>query len=329
MLASVLHLKLLYLVSDLTSRKSSLILSRTNHIRTVTNNMKRTLLLLLIISFFSYGQTKYDNFDKLISEANSLRNDENCERAILKYKSALDILTPNSSTPFFNLAECALKLENNKLADEWIRKGIAKGGAQMEYLRKYKGFTEIQESEFYKKIVSDYKKLRQDYFSSIDDIDLYLKVEVLTSRDQFVRKTGMYLDGYSEVDYQNAGEAFFKAQRENDTVKAKELKKIVFHKTKDKYKETTSELMQKTDSLNIARLMEITEKHGWQERAWIILWHQRGTYGEDNYVWNYFKPLIDKEIEDGKLSRNFWSAFDQFKERMKRGNMGIIQVEEK
>jgi tetratricopeptide (TPR) repeat protein len=291
--------------------------------------MKKTTLLLLIISSFSYGQTKYDNHDGLISEANNLRKDGNCEQAIVKYQNALEILIPNSSTAFFNLAECALNLNDLKLADEWIRKGVSVGGAQKSYLESYQGFAEIQDQEFYKKIVSDYNQLRQKYFSSIENIDLYLEVEELTSRDQFVRKTGMYLDGYSEVDYQNAGDAFFKAQRENDTVKAKELKKIVFHKTKDKYNETTTELMQRVDSLNVARLIEITEKHGWQERAWIILWHQRGTYGEDNYVWNYFKPLIDKEIKDGKLSRNFWSAFDQHKEMMESGNFGTIQIGEK
>jgi hypothetical protein len=258
-----------------------------------------------------------------------LRKDGNCEQAIVKYQNALEILIPNSSTAFFNLAECALNLNDLKLADEWIRKGVSVGGAQKSYLESYQGFAEIQDQEFYKKIVSDYNQLRQKYFSSIENIDLYLEVEELTFRDQFVRKTGMYLDGYSEVDYQNAGDAFFKAQRENDTVKAKELKKIVFHKTKDKYNETTTELMQRVDSLNVARLIEITEKHGWQERAWIILWHQRGTYGEDNYVWNYFKPLIDKEIKDGKLSRNFWSAFDQHKEMMESGNFGTIQIGEK
>lgn len=291
--------------------------------------MRQTLLLLLIISSFCYGQTKYDTYDGLTSDANNLRKDGNCEQAIEKYKNALEILIPNSSTPFFNLAECALTINDITLADEWIRKGVSIGGAQKSYLETYKGFNNIQDKEFYKKIVSDYNTLRQKYFSSIEDIDLYLEIEELTSRDQFVRKTGMYLDGYSEVDYQNAGGAFFKAQRENDTIKAKELKKIVFHKTKEEYKKTTSELMQRVDSLNVARLMEITEKHGWQERAWIILWHQRGTYGEDNYVWNYFKPVIDKEIEDGKLSRNFWSVFEQHKEMMKSGNFGTIQVGEK
>ena len=87
--------------------------------------------------------------------------------------------------------------------------------------------------------------------------------------------------------------------------------------------------MRKVDSLNVDRLMEITNEYGWQEKAWLILWHQRGTYGEDNYVWNYFKPLIDKEIDEGKISRNFWAPFDQFNKMMKTGMMRIIQVGEK
>ena len=49
--------------------------------------------------------------------------------------------------------------------------------------------------------------------------------------------------------------------------------------------------------------------------------------GDIIWSWNYFKPLIDKEIEDGKLSRDFWSLFDEHKEMMKSGNSGIIQIE--
>lgn len=291
--------------------------------------MKKTLLLLLIISSFTYGQTKYDKHDGLISEANKLRKDGNYKLAILKYRNALEILTPNSSTPFFNLAECALILNDLTLADQWIRKGVSIGGAPKSYLKNYKGFLEIQEKEFYKNIVSDYNKLRQEYFSTIEDIDLYLKIEELTARDQFVRKVGIYLDGYSEVDYQNSGTGYSKAMKSNDTIKVKELRKILFHKTKNEHRKTTSELMKRVDSLNIARLMEITEKHGWQERAWIILWHQRGTYGEDNYMWNYFKPLINREIEEGKLSRNFWIIFEAHQEmikRMKKGDFKSIKL---
>ncbi|MGM1057477.1 MAG: tetratricopeptide repeat protein [Bacteroidota bacterium] len=291
--------------------------------------MKKIIFFILFISSICQGQTQYDKHDKLIAEANSLKQEGNYKQAIEKYEQALEILIPSSSTPFFRSAECALKIENIPLADYWIRKGVSVGGAQISYLKSFEGFSEIQKEEFYKKIIADYNSLRQKYFTTINDIDLYFKIEELTSRDQFVRKTGLYLDGYSEVDYQNAGDDFSKARKAKDSIKATESKKILFNKTDEKYKKTTSELMKRVDSLNVARLMEITEKHGWQERAWIILWHQRGTYGEDNYIWNYFTPLINKEIEEGKLSRNFWGSFEIFKSMMENGTFGTIQVGEK
>jgi len=65
------------------------------------------------------------------------------------------------------------------------------------------------------------------------------------------------------------------------------------------------------DSLNINRLIEITKEYGWQKRGWLVLWHQRGTYGKDNYVWNFFKPHIDKEIKEGKINKDFWVMFEE------------------
>jgi hypothetical protein len=98
-----------------------------------------------------------------------------------------------------------------------------------------------------------------------------LEIEELLSRDQFVRMTGIYLDSFSEIDFQNAGTEFIKAQNENDIAKANKFKKILFFKTDKKHEETTSKLMRKVDFLNIARLIEITKEHGWQERASLIL----------------------------------------------------------
>ena len=139
--------------------------------------MKKALFFLLIISYFSYGQTTYDTYDDLISKANTLRTDGNYKQAIDLYAKALELLTPSSSTPFFNLAECAVATNNLPLADEWIRKGVSLGGAPKSYLKAYKGFADIQEKEFYLRIVADYNTLRQEYFSNIDDIDLYLKLK--------------------------------------------------------------------------------------------------------------------------------------------------------
>jgi tetratricopeptide (TPR) repeat protein len=295
----------------------------------VSNNMKKLLLILFIIPTVGLSQTKYDQHDELISKANKLKNEANYEEAIITYEMALDILIPNSSTPFFNVAECALKLDNIELADTWIRKGISQGGAQMEYLRKYKGFSEIQDAVFYKKIVADYNSLRQQYFSTIENIDIYLEIEKLVARDQFVRKIDDYISGRTQEDISKAMEGLIEAQKNNDTVAEKKYRELVFPKPNKEYQKLQNELMQKVDSLNIDRLMEITNEHGWQERAWLILWHQRGNHDEDNYVWNYFRPLINKEIEEGKMSRSFWYAFDLFKEMMDSGKMGTIQLGEK
>lgn len=294
--------------------------------------MKKTFLLLFIMSSFSFSQTKYDNYDELLFEANNLRKDGHYKQAILQYKKALEILTPNSSTPFFNLAECAIKIKNIELANVWIRKGIAQAGAQMEYLRNYKGFDKIQNEEFYQSIIKDYHSLRQQYFSTLENIDIYLEIEELTARDQFVRKIDDYISGRTDDEISHAMKQLTIAQKAKDTVNIKKYMALIFPKPNEKYKDLQRELMQKVDSLNVARLIEITKEHGWQERAWIILWHQRGTYGEDNYVWNYFKPLIDKEISEGKLSKNFWSNFDEFKERMSQmnnGNFNKIKTDKK
>lgn len=139
------------------------------------------------------------------------------------------------------------------------------------------------------------------------------------ARDQFARSAGLYLSGYSELDYQNAADGMRKAREEKDSVAYEKYRRIMFAGTPREHEKTLDALMRRVDSLNIARLIEITEEPGWQERAWIILWHQRSTFGEDNYIWNYFKPLIDKEIEAGKLSRGFWGAFEQFKIMFEKG----------
>lgn len=70
-------------------------------------------------------------------------------------------------------------------------------------------------------------------------------------------------------------------------------------------------LMAKHDSLNISRLMEITKKYGWYEKGWLVLWHQRGTYGESNYVWDFFKPYIDEQIKKGNIRKEIWARYEE------------------
>jgi hypothetical protein len=64
------------------------------------------------------------------------------------------------------------------------------------------------------------------------------------------------------------------------------------------------------DRQPIDRLIEITKQFGWQELGWSILWQERGTYGQNNEIWNFFKPYIDNEIKYGKVRKSFWAIFD-------------------
>ena len=66
-------------------------------------------------------------------------------------------------------------------------------------------------------------------------------------------------------------------------------------------------------------LIKITEEHGWQKNGWLILWHQRGSYGEDNWIWAFFKPYINKEIQKGTVPPFFWAKFEDHHSFFKTG----------
>ena len=280
--------------------------------------MKKPTLLLSIISIFScscLAQTKYDEYEKLIYEADSLKEIKYYSEAIDKYEKALIEIVPEFITPYINLVECAIIQDDLSLADKWIRKSVSEGGVTKTSLKLYSQLLKSKDEDFFQKILSDYNLLRRQFFSSIEDIDLYLEMKELNERDQFVRKIDDYMDGRTQEDIQNAMKGYQEAKEQNDTIAINKYRAILFPKPNKEYEKLQTDLMLKVDSLNIVKLMDITREHGWQKEGWLILWHQRGTYGENNIVWNYFIPLINKEIEEGKLSRSFWVQFDEFKRR--------------
>ncbi|MFD0931407.1 hypothetical protein ACFQ0R_02230 [Psychroflexus salinarum] len=143
------------------------------------------------------------------------------------------------------------------------------------------------------------------------------------------------------IEKTNASESYFLRFEEFDNFRDKELfkriqddydkhKKVFFDNldnpevyyeienmiTKDQEVRTgdySTEEMQKVDSLNIARLIEINKEYGWQEKQWLLLWHHRGIHRNDNYIWNYFRPFINEKIEKGELRKDFWAKFDDEK----------------
>jgi hypothetical protein len=273
-----------------------------------------TLITFLLFPLFLSAQTKYDKFDRLILEADSLKILEEYQYAYEKYARALNVLIPDWATPYFNMAECALKLGNVKKCKNSIIEGLVKGGAEYDYLIRYDGFKDIQMMPFYDAILKDYNYYRQQHFRNKDNIDVFLEVLALLEKDQLVRKTEDYFTNYSEEELTVARQQFVQAQEKGDLVKLEVYKKILFPKVEEKY----DELMKRVDDSNIKRLIEITKKYGWQPSAWILLWHHRSSYQENNFVWNHFIPLINKEIEQGKISRAFWKPFEDFKKELQK-----------
>lgn len=228
-----------------------------------------------------YGQqTKYDQYDIHINQANQLKAEGKFKEAINEYKKGLGALERHStSTPFFHIAACAIQIQDFDLAKKYISLGITKGGAVNTYLNRYEGFDEtFKKSSQWGDIYANYDNLRKEYFSTVRNIDIYIEVEKMVEADQVVRSHygNMVLD---------------------------EKKNLACRDSFDS-------VMMSVDDKNIMRLIEITKEYGWQKRAWVLLWHQRGTYKEDNFVWNFFIPHINKEIEEGKISRSFWAMFE-------------------
>lgn len=278
--------------------------------------MKTNLICLLIFLQinFSYSQTDYDKFDEFISNGNKYKNAKNYKDALQNYTKALKIIEPDSPTEQFDAGYCAYKIGDMTSAEKFIINGIVKAGAEMDYLLNYDGFKELKNDKFYQNIITNYNKYRQQYYLQLKNIDVYNEVKYLVQRDQFVRKLADYENGISDAQKNAIMKELIRAENLKDSTNIEKYKNLLLkQKISNELDQIQWTLINNVDKINIERLKEITKIHGWQPRAWLILWHQRGKHDEDNEVWNYFRPLINTEINSGKISRTFWDKFDEFK----------------
>lgn len=252
--------------------------------------MKILYLFIYLLTIQGFAQlTNYDKYDLHINQANDLKKQNKFKEAITEYEQGLESIDKHlTSTPFFDLAACAIQIQNYDLAKKYILLGITKGGAPFFYLNNYKGFDEnYKKTSQWKDVYDDYNNLRKEYFYSIKNIDIYIEIEKMVEVDGAVRSH------YS-----------------NNLHDKTEILKC---------KDSFDSVMMNVDNKNIKRLIEISKEYGWQSRAWLLLWHHRGTYKENNFVWNFFIPLINKEIEAGNLYRSFWAAFEDDKSLRENG----------
>jgi len=148
-----------------------------------------------------------------------------------------------------------------------------------------------------------FKNANKVYFENFDGFDIYRNTETLIS----VHKN---YDEYSQ-EYRN--------QLKHPAI-YDEIEAMMEADQAVRDGNSSTEDMVKQDSLNIDRLIEITKEHGWQEKSWLMLWHQRGNHTEDNYIWNYFRPVIDSLIVTCEIRKDYWVQFEEHNAIFSTGN---------
>ena len=280
--------------------------------------MKKLILLIcLMTGLTSLAQTNYvKNAELLISAKRAIEKNET-ENALLFYKEAFKLSEDVELSDYFYAVKCAAKLNNESTLKTLLIKAIEEKKASKESLKS------LTDDLFYQKnldsILPNYDAYLNNYYKNIKDPIVYHQLQKLLQRDQDMRKLNDYYLGVNEKEQEAAFDAYLKAQAEKDTIAQKKYRAVLFPEVIEAHDIYKTKVITYTDSLNVTELIKITKKHGWQKEAWLILWHQRGTYGEKNWVWNYFKPVIDKEINEGKLAPYFWAIFDDISSLMKTG----------
>ncbi len=280
--------------------------------------MKHLLLTIsLFISLLSSGQVDYTKHADLLLNAYRALDKNDPKNALDLYEKAFAIHDDNSIAEYLNAANCAAKLKDEDSCKEWIIKSIETKKTLKSTLIKF------SDNDLYQKCLNDilpnYQNHLASYYSSIENPMAFFLVQELTNRDQFSRRLKDYDQGITSEAREVAFKGYLKAQAKKDTVAMNKYKAIVFPKVDKVYRDYNHKIMRYTDSLNIVKLIDITKEYGWQKEGWLLLWHQRGTYGQDNWVWNYFKPYINNEIVKGKISPFFWAKFEDISSIYKSG----------
>ena len=274
--------------------------------------MKKILLIpVLFLSVILNAQIDYLKQNTLLLSAYRAKEDNDCKTALSQYNDAYQIKKLNSISEYLFAVICAAETKDKTACENWIKLAVTDKKTSPETILSFSKNEIYQESA--RKILVNYEELSHLFFSKKENLSIYNEIQKLVYRDQFSRKLSNYHLGISEKEQEVAFDGYLEAQKVNDTVALKKYKAIIFPIVNKEHDAYNAKIMRYTDSLNIVKLMDITKIYGWQEEAHIILWHQRGSYGKDNWVWSYFKPLINAGIKAGTIAPFFWAMFDDFK----------------
>jgi len=275
------------------------------------------LIPILFLSTILNTQIDYEKQNTLLLSAYRAKATKDYDTALKLYDEALEIKQLNSISEYLFAAICAAEIERNTSCENWIKAAITDENVTSKTILSFSKNEIYQESA--QKVLANHEALSNMFFSKKKNIAAYLEIQKLVIRDKLARKLNDYYSGISQKDQEEAFDGYLAAQKENDTIALIKYKNILWPKISEEHDAYEDAIIRYTDSLNITKLINITKTHGWQEEAHILLWHQRGTYGDTNWVWNYFKPLIDTEIKAGTVAPFFWAMFEDFKSIIENG----------
>ena len=278
---------------------------------------KLFLLGFLFANIIGYSQINFQVHDSLLLEAYRTYEKADYQKAIELYDRAFRLNGAGRSIDYLIAANSAAFLDREGQCQNLLSESITKEKTDLETILSF------SENSTYQKcaanIEANYRELLNTYYMSLENPALYEQIQDLVRRDQFSRKIGDYYLGISEEAQEAAFGAYLNAQDKKDTVAMAKNKAILWPVKSEELNEIELTVMSHTDSLNIAELITIVTHHGWQPEAHILLWHQRGTYGEPNWVWDFFVPFMNKEIEAGTVEPSFWAMFEDFKSIQENG----------
>ncbi|PVV53531.1 hypothetical protein [Chryseobacterium sp. HMWF035] len=271
--------------------------------------ISKFLTFFVLFTQVCFAQNNRDKRNSLIYAAQVSLYDKEYSQSLSYFTKAFKYAPPQTSYELLTAAGVALKLNNLKIADCFLKEAITKYNTPLDLINSYSPLQPYKNSKSIKNINKIYKSLVKEYYTNLKSISTFIEVENLVTKDQYVRSLPNYYLGVNEEQSGEMLQKYIDAVNNKDSLSINKYSKYIHFQDKN-FEKLKLGLMKNTDSLNIQEYIDITKKYGYFENGWILLWHHRLTYGENNFIWNFFKPYITSQIDKGNIERDFFAAFE-------------------
>lgn len=164
--------------------------------------LPRCVLLLLLSLVFSNSKADPEidyvkMYYPIINKAELSIVAKDFGEALQHYQQAFKEVKTPFAKDVFNAAACAVLVENEKLAFDYLDKLVSKG-VELSYLERQQAFEALKESKKWKRFKKKYPKKRRQ-FERRADLDVRADLDELYARDQYFRRAKGGLRVYGDT----------------------------------------------------------------------------------------------------------------------------------